>query len=368
MRITFPYMGTTVIYAKLFELLGHQVVMPTRPTKKTIDLGVKYSPEFACYPFKVIMGTYFETLEREEVDIIVTSGGHGPCRAGYYGELHQKILSNMGHEVKFIVFDEPSRNYKKFLGYIRELKGNNSWFKVVKIVRTVYKMAKSLDKIEKIINVKRAYVRNKSVINKAWEEIQQNYAGIKSVRDIKQVEKRALGRLEQFNYPERSEKERIRIGIIGEIYVVMEPSVNNNIEELLNGFGAEVERSHYLSHYIDETLLPFAGKEGEEILNKGEKYIEIVIGGHAKQSVGHIIDYKERGFDGVIHLKPFGCLPEIISQSLLDKISDDLDIPILSLSIDEQTAQANMMTRLEAFLDFIKYRKSTRGERKIVNE
>ncbi|MFP4017014.1 MAG: 2-hydroxyacyl-CoA dehydratase, partial [Halanaerobiales bacterium] len=85
-------------------------------------------------------------------------------------------------------------------------------------------------------------------------------------------------------------------------------------------------------------------------------------------SVGHIVDYKERGFDGVIHLKPFGCLPEIISQSMLDKISDDLDIPILSLSIDEQTAQANMMTRLEAFLDFIKYRKSTTGERKIVNE
>ena len=367
MRITFPYMGTTLIYAKLFELLGHEVIMPDRPTKKTKDLGVKYSPEFACYPFKVIMGTYFETLEKG-VDTIVSSGGHGPCRAGYYGELHKKILTNMGHDVKFIIFDEPKRDYKRFIDQIRELKGDNSWFRVFNILRTVYKMAKSIDKMEKIVNVKRAYISNKSVLNKAWEEILEDYSRINSIRDIKDIQLKAVEKLNQFHYQVPVEKDRIRIGIVGEIYVVMESSVNNNIEEIINSYGAEVERSHYLSQYIDETLIPFAGKHAEKILEKGEDYIEIIIGGHAKQSVGHIIDYKERGFDGVIHLKPFGCLPEIISQSMLDKLSDDYDIPILSLSIDEQTAQANMMTRIEAFIDFIKYRKSTNRERKIVNE
>ncbi len=140
MRISFPYMGTTVIYAKLFELLGHQVIMPNKPTKKTIDLGVKYSPEFACYPFKVIMGTYFETIEKG-VDTIVSSGGHGPCRAGYYGELHKKILSNMGHDVDFVIFDEPKRDFRRFINQVKKLKGENSWFHVIKILRIVYKMA-----------------------------------------------------------------------------------------------------------------------------------------------------------------------------------------------------------------------------------
>ena len=84
-------MGTTIVYGKFLELLGHEMVMPKQPTRKTIELGVKYSPEFACFPFKVIMGTYLETMEKG-VDIIVTSGGHGPCRAGYYGELHRKII------------------------------------------------------------------------------------------------------------------------------------------------------------------------------------------------------------------------------------------------------------------------------------
>ena len=79
--------------------------------------------------------------------------------------------------------------------------------------------------------------------------------------------------------------------------------------------------------------------------------------------MGQIVDFKDRGFDGVIHLKPFACLPELISESMLEKFSADLDMPILSLSIDEQTAEANIMTRLDAFVDFIKYGKAYSKER-----
>ncbi|MFW6281814.1 MAG: acyl-CoA dehydratase activase-related protein [bacterium] len=357
MRISFPYMGTTLIFAKLFELLGHDIVMPPKPTKKTIELGVKYSPEFACFPFKVIMGTYIETLEKD-VDIIVTSGGHGPCRAGYYGELHKKILSNIGHEVEIYVFDEIKRDYKLFLNQVKVLKGEKSWFAVLKTLRTVYLMTKSIDKINKIVCKKRAYASDKRLLTRIWQSVLEDYSNIKNNKDIKNVEKEALDKINNLSYDFSPDDERIKIGIVGEIYVVMESSVNNNIEEILNTYGVEVERAHYLSSYIDDSLLPFVGKEGKEISRKAEEYIEIVIGGHAKESVGHIIDYKEKGYDGIIHLKPFGCLPEIITQSMLDNLSEKLNIPILSLSIDEQTARANMMTRLEAFIDFIKYQKS----------
>jgi len=367
MKITFPFMGPTLIYAKLLELLGHEIVMPNKPTKKTIDLGVKYSPEFACFPFKVLMGTYLEMMDKG-IDTIVTSGGHGPCRAGYYGELHKKILSSLGYDLDFIVFDEPKRDYKRFFQQIYRLKNDSSWYRVARIVYTVYKMSKSIDKIEKIVSSRRAYISNKSLLNRTWRDILKDYSRIKTVKEVNEVEKNALKKINRFKYQLPEEEERIRIGVVGEIYVVMEPSVNNNIEEIINSFGAEVERSQYLSQYIDETLLPFKGNEVKEIFKKAEDYIEIIIGGHAKQSMGHIVDYKDRGFDGVVHLKPFGCLPELISQSILDKISTDLDMPILSLSIDEQTAQANVMTRIEAFIDFIKYQKASKKERMVVNE
>lgn len=367
MKISFPYMGPTLIYAKLLELLGHDIVMPNRPSRKTIELGVKHSPEFACFPFKVLMGTYLEMMGKG-IDTIVTSGGHGPCRAGYYGELHKKILSSLGYDLDFIIFDEPKRDFKRFFQYVKRLKADSSWFHVARVVYIVYRMSKSIDKIEKIVTSRRAYVSNKSLFNRTWQNILEDYSRIRTLKDISEVEKKALKKINKFNYQLPPEDERIRIGIIGEIYVVMEPSVNNNIEEIINYFGAEVERSQYLSQYIDETIMPFKGKEVKEIFRKADDYLEIIIGGHARQSVGHIVDYKERGFDGIIHLKPFGCLPELITQSMLDKISLDLDIPILSLSIDEQTAQANLMTRIEAFIDFIKYQKASKKERMVVNE
>ena len=70
MRVTFPYMGTTIIYKKLLELLGHEVIEPPIPSQRTIDLGVKNSPEFACYPLKVILGSYIEAIELGATTIV----------------------------------------------------------------------------------------------------------------------------------------------------------------------------------------------------------------------------------------------------------------------------------------------------------
>ena len=57
---------------------------------------------------------------------------------------------------------------------------------------------------------------------------------------------------------------------------------------------------------------------------------------------------------------PFACLPELVTQSMIPKTSGDLDIPILTLAIDEQTGVANILTRLEAFIELVKNNKLAR--------
>ena len=57
------------------------------------------------------------------------------------------------------------------------------------------------------------------------------------------MEEEALGVIEKYDIKLPPQEKRIRIGIVGEIYVVMEPSINGNIEEILNSLGAETERS-----------------------------------------------------------------------------------------------------------------------------
>lgn len=352
MRVSFPYMGPTIVYKKLLELLGHDVVMPPKPNKEIVDLGVKYSPEFACFPFKVITGIYLKLMEKD-VNTLVTSGGHGPCRAGYYGEVHKKILKDLGYDVEIIVVDSPHDDYKYFYDVVKKLKGDSSWLQVARVLKTVYKMTEALDEIEKKVEVLRAYTDN-GTINRIWIDAQTEFYQVQNTEDIKRIKEKYLKKLAKFEDNVPAEKTRYKIGVIGEIYVVLEHSINNQIEEKLNHFGFEVERSQYLTDWIKENALPFVGKELEEIEEKGEEFIEINIGGHARSNMGHAVNFKEKDFDGIVHLKPFGCLPELVSQSVIDDFSDKYDIPVLTISIDEQTADAHVLTRVEAFLDMIK--------------
>ncbi len=355
MKVTFPYMGTVIIYKKLLELLGHDVIVPPRPSKKTFDLGVKFSPEFACFPYKAIMGSYMEACERG-ADTIITSGGHGPCRAGFYSEIHKRELEKLNYNVDFIVFDSFFYDKQKFFARIRKLRGKHSWVKVIRIIRLVYRMIQEIDKLDKKIHKIMPYEVNAGQTDKVWGKIQQEFDKVTTKKELKKVVQKANEMIASIErYPVESDK-KIKIGIVGEIYVVMEPSVNMDIEKVIGELGCEVEKSHYLSDWISHHVLPsfLKGSHEENILKKGEQFIEIEIGGHAKQSVGHIIDFKERGFDGIIHLMPFGCLPELISQSIIPKISQDYNIPVLTISLDEQTGQANNRTRIEAFVDLVK--------------
>ena len=121
MKISFPYMGTSpLVVSYLFENLGHEVVCPPVPTEKTLSLGVQYAPEFACIPFKIVLGTYLEVLEMG-AEVLITSGGCGPCRAGFYGELHRRILRDLGYPVEMIIMEPPLREPLDFLRKVYRL-------------------------------------------------------------------------------------------------------------------------------------------------------------------------------------------------------------------------------------------------------
>lgn len=367
MKLTFPHMSPVLVYKKLFEMLGHEVIMPPTPSQKTIDLGVKYSPEFACFPLKVILGSYIEAIENG-AEVIITSGGDGPCRAGYYGELHSRILENLGRDVEIIVFDSIFKNFGDFFNKMLKLKGKSSIFHIVKVLKTVYNLAYAIDNAEKRIQKIRAYELDEGTCNKLWNEILRIFDQANSVAEIKEAELKVNKMLDEIPVAKVKEEHRIRVGIVGEIFVVMEQSINMEIEKMLGKLGVETERSQYLSEWIEFNAIPkmFRDNKIDKIIEKGKQFIEIEIGGHAQESVGFIKDFKDRGFDGIVHLMPFGCLPELVTQSIVPEMTAELDIPVLTIPIDEQTGKANNLTRIEAFVDLIKSKKGLKNNRKMV--
>ena len=66
---------------------------------------------------------------------------------------------------------------------------------------------------------------------------------------------------------------------------------------------------------------------------------------------------KRDGYDGMIQLLPFTCMPDTIAKSILPAVSQKEDMPVLTLIVDEQTGKAGVHTRLEAFLDLLVSRK-----------
>lgn len=355
MKISFPYMGTShIAISYLLEQLGHEVVYPPVPSKKTLSLGVQYSPEFACLPFKILMGTYLEAVELG-ADTILTSGGCGPCRAGYYGELHRRILHDMGHNVEMIVLEPPLIYPLDFLRQFRKLTKKSGWLNLAHTLRVAWAKLQALDDLEGTLHQLRPLALSKKQITQVYEDSLELVREADSVKRVNEAREEGLLNLERV--PADHSFEPLRIGLIGEIYVVLEPFANQDIEKLLGEMGVYVHRSIFLMNWTRDNAF---GHGEKDVRASAIPYLNQLVGGHGQNSVGETVRYAENGFDGVIQLAPFTCIPEIVAKSIMPAVSHDKGIPVLTLFLDEQTGQAGIETRLEAFLDLLKQKRSKR--------
>jgi len=354
-KITFPRMGESYrTFKMLLEDFGNEVIVPPRPSKRTLDLGIRYAPEFACLPLKILMGTYLETIEMG-ADTIVTSGGVGPCRAGEYAMLHHRILNDLGYKIKMIVLEPPRLHPISFIKSVRELNKSRVSIKgIIAHVKRAWRKLQALDNLEKLSHKVRPREISRGsttkVYRKALDWIDQAY----TTEQIIEAESTALEALNSI--PQDHRRMVLKVGIVGEIYVLLEPASNLEIEETLGNLGVEVERSMFLTGWTrdnawDETT------EGITVKEAASPYLPELIGGHGRDTIGNTVLYAKRGFDGIIQLAPFTCIPEIVARTILTKVSKDYNIPVLTFFLDEQTGKAGMTTRLEAFIDLLRRKK-----------
>ena len=98
------------------------------------------------------------------------------------------------------------------------------------------------------------------------------------------------------------------------------------------------------------------GKEQPKQKKPGLVFI-ISVGSSSISTIALAEHYAEKGFDGLVHVKSFGCTPEMDAVPVLHNISSDYKIPVLYLNYDTQTSDTGIETRLEAFYDMIAMRK-----------
>ncbi len=162
----------------------------------------------------------------------------------------------------------------------------------------------------------------------------------------------------------------MKIGIIGEIYVVLEPMLHLGIYRRLNDLGVICRNTVSLKKFTDlpAKLNPFIKEYYKIYREKARPYIQQYCGGDGQESIGATILLRELGWDGMIHVWPFSCMPELSAQTVIPAVSDDYGMPVLPLVVDEQTGEVGFQTRLEAFIDMLKIKRERERESRFIEK
>lgn len=361
MRIAVPRMGNLPLIIRDLAERFDLDYMETPPFNEvTMEVGASLAPEFACLPLKAVLGSFVQVLERG-ADTLVTGGGHGPCRFGYYGEIQRRILEREGYDFRLVVLDPPTTSLGAFHDGIRALLPRRR----VRLPSLLRELSRALakvvvfDELEKWALSLRGLEAEPGAVDAALGESREMLSGAHARDEIRDARREALRRFSLVALDE--ERRHLKVGLVGEIFVVLEPYFNFDLDRWLGLKGAVVERSVNISDTIyPGRRNPVFGYDDRVIERAAEPYLASEVGGDGLLTVGATALFARRAFDAVVHLLPFTCMPEVIAKGVLARVSSELDIPVLSLSIDEQTGRAGVETRLEALLDLAW---SRRGER-----
>ncbi len=360
MKVTFPHMGNAwIVIQTLFESLNVEVVVPPTNSKQTLNLGTRLSPESACLPLKLNLGNYVEAADKG-ADTIVITGGIGPCRFGLYGEMERQILRDAGYDYEVVILEPPDGSLLGLFKRIRYLAGTqNSWTQILKALRFAYRKSVALDRVEDLIHAARARLPQHMETEKLYEDAKRQLAltmtdaGLRET--VRRVQESIRERLREVNRAE-GPKEPLRIGIIGEIYTILDPYTSGDVEQYLGRLGVEVDRSIYLSgwtgNHVFQGLAP-GYRSIKSYPRHAKPYLPHFVGGHGQETVGAAVKFAREGFDGIIQIFPLTCMPEIVAASVLPQVQEAYKVPIMTLIVDEHTGQAGIQTRLEAFVDLL---------------
>ncbi len=357
-KVAFPHMGTICIaWSAALRTIGVEPFIPPYTSKKTLSLGTKLSPEAICLPYKLILGNFLEAIEGG-VDYVSMITSPGICRLGEYGKSIQNALSDNGHGEKYIELDL----YDGFKGMYRFLKVLHPSKNPIPKIAAIYiamKKVFAMDELENFLSYHRAREINFGDSEKAYRKGVKLIDSALTPRELKRALKEALRLLSQVKI--NPDKQVLHVDLTGEIFLVLDHFSNQNIERELGKMGVQTRRSLTVGGFLKDAIIPKIFKKGETHLERAYRmakpYLMRDIGGDALECISDVMYAAEKGKDGLIHISPFTCMPEIMSQNIFPKMREDVDLPILPLIMDEQTGKAGYLTRLEAFVDLMRRKK-----------
>ena len=364
-KVAFPHMGTIyVAWSAALRKVGVEPFIPPYTSKRTLSLGTKNSPEAICLPYKLILGNFIEAIEGG-ADYVAMIASPGCCRLGEYGACINNALHDMGYQANYIeltLYD----GIKGLYDFLAKVSGKKDYILFTKAIILAIRKVFLLDDLQ----ARLSYCRAREVVygssEKAFKKALKIVDEAMNTRQMNRAKRLAFEEMDKVELDKS--REVLHVDITGEIYLVCDRFSNQDIVKELGKMGVETRKSLTVSGFLKDAIIPKIFRKGETHLQRANRlakpYLMRDIGGDALECVSDVAYAEERGIDGIIHISPFTCMPEIMSQNIFPAMRENCDVPILPLIMDEQTGKAGYLTRLEAFVDLMRRRKRKNSMKK----
>jgi len=295
-----------------FRALGAEVVLSDETTKAILDRGVRDAVDEACLPVKLYLG-HLANLRDKGVDCIFVPRIVSVERKRYLCP-------------KFLGLPEIARHCVPGLPELLDLEIN--------VYERYHKSKQGLEELASRFGYKkqagRLALQEAKVAQKAYEaRLRQGY----TPQDV-------------FSGREKKENGRVKVAVLGHAYNLNDPYTSMGLLEKLREMGAEV--------ITTEMLLPEEIKRGNDFLQKD------IFWTFGKELLGAALHLLAEGsIQGIVLVVSFGCGPDSLICELVERIyRREKTVPLLMLTLDEHTGQAGIVTRLEAFMDMLRWREA----------
>lgn len=300
-----------------FEELGAEVVLSSPSTKGVLARGLKHAVDEVCLPVKLAFGHVMDLAGK--VDYIFMP--------------------------RLVSVERREYICPKFLGLpdmVRRLDGLPPLIDVnVDLYRRkkdAYLAAKEVGRLFTTNNrfkVWMAYRRSLGAHNKYFRLLQ---LGLMPAEALAVLEDRVKN--EPLPYPED-----LTVALIGHPYNIYDSYVSMNLIGRLRAMGATVVTAEYLPEKIARSSAARLPKKLFWTLGQ--------------RMIGAAFHYLDRpDVSGMVHVAAFGCGPDSMTGELIERRARTLGVPFLNLTLDEHTGEAGVVTRLEAFLDMVRWKRA----------
>ncbi len=374
----------------VFETYGYKMELLETSGGEIAETGLKYTHNDTCYPAILVIGQFMQALLSGKYDphktaLIMFQTGGG-CRASNYISLIRKALKKANMEyVPVISFS--LAGIEKHPGFNLSLKTYHSM-----IYAVLYG-----DLMMSLLNQVRPYEVNSGEAERladAWIKKLGRELGESRRISYKKVKKNYAAIVKDFAAIETKRAEKVKVGIVGEIFVKFSPLGNNDLERFLISEGAEVvvpglldfclyciyntiaEHDIYKKKSAAYPIFKFAyrflcGKkdaisaiidkdgtfEGWTPFDKVTHIAEDIISTAVKMGEGwlltsEMLELAESGCKNIVCTQPFGCLPNHICGKGMMKPIKELkpDVNIVAIDYDAGASRVNQENRLKLML------------------